>query len=279
MIMKFSAAMCVYHKDDPLAFVEAFKSITEYQTITPNEVIIVVDGPIYGSLAETVSVYERSAHVRVIRLKDNCGHAVARQRAMEEATNDLIAIMDSDDISEPDRFEKQLAAFEKIPDVAVIGGQIKEFIGNTQNVVGVRIVPQNDLDIKQYLKSRCPMNLVTVMYKKSAVQDVGGFIDWFCEEDYYLWIRLSEAGYKFANLSNNLVNVRVGKEMYQRRGGWKYFKSEARLQIYMLKHGIIFFPRFLYNVCGRLVIQVLMPNRIRGLLFQKFFRQKVEINM
>lgn len=117
------------------------------------------------------------------------------------------------------------------------------------------------------------MNLVTVMYRKSDVNAVGGFIDWYCEEDYYLWIRLAQAGFKFYNVADNLVNVRVGKEMYQRRGGWPYFKSEARLQWYMLKNGIISLPRYVYNTFGRFVVQVVMPNKIRGFIFQKIFRK------
>ena len=83
------------------------------------------------------------------------------------------------------------------------------------------------------------MNLMTVMFKKSDIMKVCGFMDWYCEEDYYLWICLTLGGYKFYNIQENLVNVRVGKEMYQRRGGMKYFKSEARLQKYMLDKDII----------------------------------------
>ena len=116
------------------------------------------------------------------------------------------------------------------------------------------------------------MNLVTVMLKKSDVMKVGGYQDWYCEEDYYLWIRLAVGGYKFYNIQENLVNVRVGEEMYQRRGGRRYFRSEVRLQKYMLDHKIIDFPRYIYNVLVRWVIQVVMPNKIRGWAFQKFAR-------
>ena len=126
---------------------------------------------------------------------------------------------------------------------------------------------------KDYLKSRCPMNLVTVMLKKDDVMKVGGYQDWYCEEDYYLWIRLAQNGYKFYNIQENLVDVRVGEEMYQRRGGWKYFKSEAKLQRYMLKHGVISLPKYLYNVLLRFAVQVMMPNKVRGWVFQKFARK------
>jgi hypothetical protein len=106
------------------------------------------------------------------------------------------------------------------------------------------------------------------------VLQVGNYLDWYCNEDYYLWIRMVEAGLKFANLPETLVNVRVGKEMYARRGGWKYFKSEANLQGYMFKHGIISFPRYCFNVAVRFGVQVAMPNQLRGLIFQKLFRNQ-----
>ena len=182
--------------------------------------------------------------------------------------------MDSDDIALPYRFEKQLAYMIEHPDVTVTGSLINEFIEDPANVVGSRIVPEYDADIKEYLKSRCPMNLQTVMYRKSKVLEVGGFIDWFCEEDYYLWIRLALANHKFHNHQESLVNVRVGREMYQRRGGKKYFMSEARLQKFMLNNKLISFPKYLYNVLIRWVVQVVMPNSIRGWVFQRFARSK-----
>lgn len=271
---QFSVAMAVYRGDNAEDFATAVHSIYTKQTVRPSEIIIVVDGPIPQVLEETlVSLKSDIDAIRFVRFAENRGHAAARQAGLEAASNELIAIMDADDISEPYRFEKQMAAFEKYNDAAVIGGQIKEFIDSTDNVVGERIVPQNDSEIKRYLKSRCPMNLVTVMYRKSPVKAVGGFMDWYCEEDYYLWIRLAEAGYKFANLPDNLVNVRVGKEMYRRRGGWRYFKSEAQLQGYMLRHGVIALPRYIYNVAGRFAVQVAIPNKLRGFIFQKLFRK------
>lgn len=114
------------------------------------------------------------------------------------------------------------------------------------------------------------------MFKKSDINNVGGYIDWYCEEDYYLWIRMALAKLEFCNLPDNLVFVRVGKEMYSRRGGRKYFASEAKLQGYMLKHGIIGIGRYLINVTERLILQVLMPNSLRGWVFKKFAREKTE---
>ena len=120
------------------------------------------------------------------------------------------------------------------------------------------------------------MNQVTVMFRKKEVQSVGGYIDWYCEEDYYLWIRMALADMKFYNLPDVLVNVRVGNEMYQRRGGIKYFKSEAQIQKLMLSKGLISVPRYLINVGQRFVLQVLMPNKLRGFIFKMFAREKGE---
>lgn len=271
--ISFSVCMSVYRNDNPNDFKQAVHSIYTDQTVKPNEIILVVDGPINKELKDTVRLLELEIEIlRVISLRENMGHAIARQTGLEAASNKLVAVMDADDIAIPTRFEQQLRAFNEHPEVSVIGGVINEFMGIPDNIVGTRVCPESDEDIKAYLKSRCPMNLVTVMLKKSDIQAVGGYQDWYCEEDYYLWIRLTLGGYKFYNLQNNLVNVRVSEEMYQRRGGIRYFKSERLLQKYMLTHKIIKLPKYIYNVLIRFVLQVLMPNSLRGWIFQKFAR-------
>lgn len=273
MTEPFSVCMSIYRNDKVDDFIVAIKSIF-YQTCPPSEIVLVQDGPVSEELKTAVIKMQAKIPIlKVVALEKNVGHAGARQAALDAANHDLIAIMDSDDISVPNRFELQLKAFKQNPDTSVVGGQIKEFIGTQDNIVGERIVPVKDAQIKTYLKSRCPINLVTVMYRKSDVQAVGGFIDWYCEEDYYLWIRLALARYKFYNVSDNLVYVRVGKKMYQRRGGWKYFKSEASLQSLMLQKQVISRPRYLFNVIGRFAVQVAMPNSLRGYIFQKLFRK------
>lgn len=270
---KFSVCMSVYKNDKPTDFITAVRSIYN-QTVIPDDVVLVVDGPVGEDLKQAIQLLQSEIEVlNVIWLPTNHGHAVARQTGLLASKNELVAVMDADDISVHNRFEKQLSVFERYPTVTVVGGQIHEFIGDTHNVVGKRFVPEHDIEIKEYLKSRCPMNLVTVMLRKTDVQAVGGYLDWYCEEDYYLWIRLVLAGYEFYNIQENLVDVRVGKEMYQRRGGWKYFKSEASLQCYMLKNNIIGIGRFLYNIAIRFSVQVAMPNSLRGWVFRTFARK------
>lgn len=271
---KFSVSMCVYGKDNPEWFATAVDSILN-QTRQPDEVVLVVDGPVPDNLDNIIKNYENNPIFKVIRLPENRGHGEARRTGLNNCSYELVALMDADDISAGDRFEKQLQLFQKDPDLTIVGGNITEFVGVPENIIEARIVENDDAAIKEDMKKRCPMNQVTVMFKKSRVDKVGGYIDWFCEEDTYLWLRLYLDGAKFANLSDYLVNVRVGKEMYQRRGGKKYFLSEAKLQKYMLENSIIRLDRFIINVSKRFIVQILLPNKIRSWVFKKFARKTV----
>ncbi len=269
----FSVSMCVYGKDNPEWFNSAVESILN-QSLKPNEVVLVVDGPVSLELDILIKKYEMNDIFKVIRFADNQGHGNARRAGLEACTYELVALMDADDISVADRFEQQLKLYSE-NDVDIIGGDISEFIGTTENVVAYRNVPITDCEIKQYMKKRCPFNQMTVMLKKSSVQKNGGYIDWYCNEDYYLWLRMALDGCKMMNTGTVLVNVRVGKDMYKRRGGLKYFKSERNLQKFMRKNKIIGFGTYFMNVTKRFIIQVLMPSSLRGWVFKKFARKKV----
>lgn len=273
-IMDFSLILSVYKNDRADHFRAALESVIINQTLKPTELILVVDGPVEKEIHKVITDYQQSwDRFEVIWLKNNSGHAIARQIGLNAARYDIIAIMDSDDIACPNRFEKQISIFSENPRIDVLGGQITEFIEDEANIIGKRVVPESDAEIKKCLKYRCPMNFVTVMMKKKSVEKVGGYIDWYCEEDYYLWVRMVEAGMSFSNLSDVLVNVRVGKDMYARRGGWKYFKSEARLQRYMYVNKLIGGGVFAVNVVKRLIVQVVLPNKIRGWVFRRFARE------
>ncbi len=213
-----------------------------------------------------------------IYLPENLGHGNARRISLQKSTYELVALMDADDISWARRFEMQLKKFLSDSKLDIVGGQISEFIGSPDNVIAKRIVPERHEDIHAYMKRRCPMNQVTVMFKKNAYEKAGGYIDWYCEEDYYLWIRMMQADCQFANVPDSLVDVRVGDEMSARRGGWAYFSSEAKLQGYMLKHKLISLPRFLYNVAIRFGGEVIVPTSLRTRLFKLMRTQQQSVN-
>ncbi len=270
--MDFSVSMSVYGGDNPQHFKIALESVFN-QTAKPAEVVLVVDGPIPEETSQIIKIMQDvHSNLKVLYLEKNMGHGWSRRHGLQNCSNELVAIMDSDDISIPGRFEKELKLFDEDKELSVVGGYITEFEGDIENIIGIRKVPLDDCGIKQYMKSRCPFNQVSVMFNKSSVENVGGFIDWHCEEDYFLWIRMALAGYKFKNLPDNLVFVRMNADSYMRRGGWRYFKSEALLQIYMYKNRLIGICQLCSNILVRLMVQMLVPNKIRKWLFLNCFR-------
>lgn len=273
--MKFSIITSVYKNDKPEFVRIALDSLLIRQSVKPSEVVLVQDGPVPRTVECLLKEYEAryGEIMHIIRLKKNGGLGNALRIGVDNAKFDVIARMDSDDISEPDRFEKQIKFLEEHPDVDVVGGQITEFIGMPTNIVGRRVVPCDALNVAKYMRGRCAINHPTVMFKKKSVLDAGNYIDWFWNEDYYLWIRMIEHGCILANLPDVLVNMRSGRGQYARRGGIKYFKSEEGIQRYMLAHKMISLPRYCYNVSIRLIIQVLMPNWLRGWVLRTFARK------
>ena len=271
---KFSVLMSVYEKDKVEYLKQALDSVLN-QTVKPDEVILVKDGPLSDELNRCIHSYDKNAAtLKVVSLEKNRGLGIALRIGMEHCSNELIARMDSDDICVPDRFERQLKAFENNPDISMVGGYIEEFTESPDKPVGIRKVPESDKDIQKYMRKRCPFNHVSVMLKKSEVLKAGGYLEWHYNEDYYLWIRMMLEECKFYNIPEVLVHVRVGKDMYQRRGGINYFRSEAKLQSYMYQQETISIFEYFYNVAVRFVIQILMSNKIRGWFFRKFARTR-----
>lgn len=275
MNIAFSVAMSVYRNDQPVFVKRALESVWHTQTVRPSQIVMVLDGPVGDGINAVIRDFQSQCPVlKCIRLQENKGLGNALRVATEEADYDIVARMDSDDISVPTRFAQQLQFFAENEDLDIVGGDISEFVGEEENVVAYRRVPQTDKEIKRYMKKRCPLNHVTVMFKRSAVLSAGGYQDLFCNEDYYLWIRMAQNGAVMSNTGTVLVNVRTGKDMYSRRGGKRYFQSELFLQNYMLKHKMIHFADYLDNVGKRWIVQCLLPNKLRGLVFRTLARKE-----
>lgn len=275
---KFSVSMCVYAGDNAESFDLAIDSVID-QTVRPAEIVLTIDGPVPDTISDVVEKYKRrlagtNISFKVIQFEKNMGHGEARRKSINNCSYSLVAIMDSDDISAKDRFEKEIDAFIADPDLSIVGSHVSEFSNNDpDNITAKRMVMLTDEDIKRDMSIRCPMNQPTVMFKKDDVDEVGGYIDWYCNEDYFLWIRLALANKKFLNIDDCLVNMRVDDGSYQRRGGMKYYKSEAEIQKLLLDSGLIGRQRYFVNNTKRFVVQVMMPNSVRGWAFKRFARK------
>lgn len=270
--MQFSVLMSIYAGDKAEYIVAAIESILN-QTVMPSDIVIVIDGPVSDIVNDKIEKYELRSDFQVVRLEKNKGLGNALRVGMKYTRFDYVARMDADDISCPNRFEKQLAVAKVHPEYSVIGGIIEEFDDRTKEVIGKRDVPEFDKDIKKYMKYRCPFNHMSVLLKKADVEKAGGYLDWHFNEDYYLWVRMALANQLFYNVPSVLVKVRASREQYERRGGTKMFHSEAALQIYMYKNDMISAVVCFYNIFIRVIVQLLITNGMRSLIYRLFARK------
>lgn len=270
--IKFSVLMSVYRKENPKWFQMAVESVIN-QTIKPDEIVIVQDGELtkelYVICDELCDKYPQL--ISFYPLEQNSGLGIALQRGVLACKNEYIARMDTDDIALPDRFEVQLDAFKRNPNIVICGGYIQEFAGDAEHINAMRKVPVSKDEIYTFCKQRNPFNHMTVMFKKSAVLSVGNYQPFLLLEDYYLWYRLIKKGYEMCNVPVPLVRVRADESMINRRGGFDYFKREMALYKEFYNDGYINEFEMAYVLLVRLVSRI-CPDFIRKSIYHNFLR-------
>lgn len=232
MQMNFSVLLSLYIKEKPEYLEECFRSLLE-QTLPANEVVLVLDGPITIELMAVVDRWRETLNLKIVALPINVGLGSALNIGLKECTHDIVARMDTDDICVPKRFEKQILKFSLQPNLMISGGQIYEFHGAKKEFFSKRNVPLTYQELIDFSKKRSPFNHMTVMYRKSFILSIGGYVTHLFMEDYNLWLRAINSGAIIDNDPSILVQARAGKEMLARRQGIKYIKSEFKL--YMIK--------------------------------------------
>lgn len=271
--MKYSVLMSVYIKDNPKWLKEALDSIKN-QTIKPFEFVIVKDGPLTDDLNKVIDDLEKEYNTKVIALKENVGLGKALNTGINHCSNELIARMDADDISNKMRIEKQMKIFENNPDICIVGTQVSEFIDEVENVVTNNYFPVSHDEIVKYAHSRNPFSHSSILFKKSKVIKAGNYQDAYLCEDYDLWIRMILNDYKCANCDEILHYVRVNKDFYKRRGGIKYVKSINNL---MAKYSFFTKKDYISNMLVRTTVY-LMPNSLREFVYKNILRKGVKKN-
>lgn len=266
----YSVLMSVYSKEKPQYLKESIESILN-QTVLTDDFVIVCDGPLTQALDDVIKQYTEKYPdvIRVIRLKNNEGLGRALNRGMKECKNEVIARMDSDDISFPDRCRLELEAINQGYDI--VSGSVLEFAEKIENIISERKLPEHCKDIYIYAKRRCPFNHPCVMYRKEAVLKAGGYQHFFCFEDYYLWVRMIKNAVKCYNLQNPVLYMRAGTDMYKRRGGYNYLLSMWRFRTYLLKTGFCGLHDWIITVFGQTLICII-PARLREFVYKIFLR-------
>ena len=269
-----SILMSIYKNEKPEYLIDTMESILR-QTIQPEEIFLVKDGPLTLELDEVIDEYKRKLgnQLSLYSLSENKGLGIALAEGVLNCRNELIARMDTDDIMVEDRLEVQYKLFKENSSLAIVGGNIIEFEGNVTNILGRRIVPESNEEIRRFSKRRNPFNHMTVMYKKEDIIQVGNYKPLKGFEDYYLWIRLLKQDKKAANINKILVYARGGKDMYSRRGGIKYLVPGLKARKVIYREGLGSFSDFIFVSAVHSIIS-LLPNGIRGVIYQKRLRNK-----
>ena len=270
--MSYSVLMSVYVKERPEYLLAAMQSIFE-QTVETDDFVLVCDGPLNDDLDAAIWEMEKKhSELHVVRLEKNGGLGNALNIGIKCCKNELVARMDSDDISRPDRCEKQLSVFASHPEISIVSGVVEEFTESICQIESRRMPPETQEEIIAFAKKRNPFNHPCVMYKKSAVEAAGGYQDFYLLEDYFLWIRMLKNGIVGYNLQQPLLWMRAGSDMYKRRAGWKYAKSQKALFKYMNSVGFITRLRYIVNTIIR-GGSSLSPNWLRKTMFETFLRK------
>ena len=270
---KFSVLMSLYLKEKPEYLNEALKSVIN-QTVKPNEIVIVYDGPITTELKSVVEQYvsNNPGLIKIIDNPENKGLGLALADGVPQCTYELIARMDTDDICRKDRFEKQLEEFVKDPRLDICGSHILEFEEKEENIVARRRVPLVDKDIKEYQKRRDGFNHVSVMFKKKSVLAAGNYQSCLLMEDTLLWANMFMNGAKGKNIDDYLVYARIGKDMYERRGGFDYYKKYKAGRRKVYETGYISWVDYKMTLIVQFIVAAI-PNRVRGFVFKNLLHR------
>lgn len=269
--MKFSVLLSLYIKENPSYLKQSIDSILS-QTLQPDEIVLVEDGPLTPELESIVNNYVNTLNnLIIVRLKQNMGLGKALNEGLKHCSYDIVARMDTDDIAKTFRFEKQIGIFKKYQDIDVCSAWIDEFENDVNYISGIRKIPEKDVDIKAFAKSRCPINHPVVMFKKQSVLNAGNYLHFPLYEDYYLWMRMIKNGAKFYNIQESLLYFRTSPESFKRRGGIKYAITEVRFQKELFNMGMISTPMFIKNIIIRFPIRI-APNFIRTFIYKKIIR-------
>lgn len=268
--MQYSVLMSLYKKENPEWFRLAVQSMLD-QTVPPDEIVIVEDGPLPDDLECVVRAFEENNRnlFKIIRNPVNQGLGIALNCGLKECRNEIVARMDTDDISFPDRCEKEIQCLEQESEIVLVGSWVDEFIDDPHNIISTRKVPCEHDEIRKFAKRRNPFNHPTVIFRKSIIEKLGGYSDYRYGQDYELFGRIIIMGYRVKNIPQSLLwfrrNVNTSKRRKNRESIQCYLKTIRKFQMLGLSNHFDYIfvyitqniLRCLPNVCIELLYSVI----------------------
>ena len=268
---KVSVAMGVYNCAATLP--EAIDSLLT-QTYTDWELVMCDDGSTDDTAAVALSYCERYPEkIRLVSNKRNLGLNKTLNHCLRECRGEYIARMDGDDISLPERFEREVEFLATHPEYAIVSTQMVYFDENGDFMVGTG---GGEPNLRGMAKGS-PHCHAPCMVRREAYEAVGGYAerdDRLRVEDWDLWLRMYELGYRGYNLNLPLYKMRDDRNARLRRK-FKYRINEAKVGASAVKR--LGLPKGCYLYAIRPILVGLLPGPIYDYLHaNKGGRKKVE---
>ncbi|MBQ8791462.1 MAG: glycosyltransferase [Ruminiclostridium sp.] len=274
ILKPYSVLMSVYKGENTDYFRASMDSLCA-QTYPADQIVLVCDGPLSNELDSVIDSYrdKLSGVLDVIKLPENKGTAYCANEGLKACRNEYIMKMDSDDVCNEKRAEKQMSYLTEKPYIDILGSYIEEFKSADNTAIGVRQTPTTHEEIMKFAKRRAPFNNQTLVYKKEYAEKIGGYSsDLIRCEDYDFMVRMLMAGAKSANIPEVLVRYRVDKNNLKRRRNWKNTKSFFAVRKKIYKMGFSGFWDYVLPCAGQLMLFI-TPSCITGLIYKIMLRK------
>lgn len=245
-----SVIMGIYNEQNQSQVMKAVESVLD-QTYGEFEFIICDDGSEKRFYNWLEHYCRKDTRIRLLRKEQNGGLAAALNACLAEANGDYIARMDADDLSKPDRFERQLDFLIPHPEYALLGCGAE--LIDEEGIWGRRI-PTETPQKRDFLWSS-PFIHPTIMIRKAVLEELGGYeTEAYAErtEDYDLFMRLYASGYQGYNLQECLFQYREDRKAYTKRK-YKYRINEAKVR-YRGYRSLGILPGHFHNVIKPLIV-------------------------
>ena len=262
----------VYKGTNSLELEEALDSII-WQTLSPTNVFIVIDGYINNKVDNCLKEFTKKLPLNLIKLESNVGLGLALREGLKKCKSEIILRFDTDDINFKDRAYLQVKEIAN-SNLDVIGSQIYEFISDPSECIFTKLMPLKHEEIKRQIIFRNPINHPTVAFLKDSILNLdGGYRNCPLYEDYDLWIRAIFNGLRFKNIPKSLVAMRIKNQRSRRRGLSLIKKETILIQTFLdisLILGILFIPIFIVRS-----LITLLPESIFKSFYSKLLRKKI----
>ncbi|MBQ9077684.1 MAG: glycosyltransferase [Muribaculaceae bacterium] len=256
--LRISVIMGMYNCESTIA--EAIDSLLN-QSYKRFRIILCDDGSTDNTYNIAKKYSERFSSITLLKNECNKGLNYTLNRCLMKADTEYIARMDGDDISLPDRFQKEIEFLDRNPDIAIVSCPMIYFDENGDFKVGKNNIPYPE--ISDFIHGT-PFCHAPCMVRREAYIAVNGYTEnkrLLRVEDYHLWFKMYAIGYRGHNLDEPLYKMRDDRNAFKRRTfrnrlneayvrhiGYRMLRLPFYTQIYALRPIILgLLPNWLYS--------------------------------